>query len=60
MPKTVVIDARYSTDLLPLLTKSCNLGAVESVLVLYVKEAGFKALFARICAEAPCLREVTM
>ena len=60
MPKSVTIDARYSKALLQLLTESCNLGAVESVVALPVEEAGFTqgALFARICAEATCLRDV--
>ena len=49
-------------ELLQLLTKSCKLVAVESVLVHYMEEAEFTqcALFARICVEATCLRYVSM
>ena len=64
VPKSVTIDARNSKEVLQLLTKSCNLGAVESVVVLHVEEAaaGFPqgALFARMCAEATCLRDVIL
>ena len=62
VPKSVTIDAKDGKELLQLLTRSCSLGAVESVRVTHEEVAEFTqgALFARICAEATCLCEVHM
>ena len=58
----MTIDARKGKALLKLLTQSCNLGAVEAMLVDHVEEGGFRngALFARSCAEATSLRDVNL
>ncbi len=60
MPKSVTIDASNRKELLQLLTKPCSLRAVKSVRAIHREKAEFTqgALFARICAEATCLREV--
>ena len=62
VPKSVTFKARHGKELSQLLTKSCSLGAVESVFVFIREQSAFTrgALFACICAEATCLREVYM